>query len=114
MIRSKTKLQSQVIKAITVDDITLLYTDFQGTAVDASEKPSRTPSRRPRFSADNLTAFRTHRRGPEWPPWETGMNGMRQIAVFSSFACRKASSIPVNRENPRLFALSFHASNLFV
>jgi uncharacterized protein (TIGR02246 family) len=38
MIRSKTKLQSRVIKAITVDDVALLYTDFQGTTVDASEK----------------------------------------------------------------------------
>ena len=27
-----------MINAITVDDITLLYTDFQGSAVDASEK----------------------------------------------------------------------------
>jgi uncharacterized protein (TIGR02246 family) len=38
MIRAKTKLQSQVIRAITVDDIALLYTDFQGTTVNASEE----------------------------------------------------------------------------
>lgn len=38
MIRSKTRLQSRVIKAITVDDVSLLYTDFQGTTVDASGK----------------------------------------------------------------------------
>jgi uncharacterized protein (TIGR02246 family) len=38
MIQSKTRLQSRVIKAITVDDVALLYTDFQGTAVDPSGK----------------------------------------------------------------------------
>ena len=38
MIRSKTKLQSRVIKAISVDDAAVLYTDFQGTTMDASEK----------------------------------------------------------------------------
>jgi uncharacterized protein (TIGR02246 family) len=38
MIRSKTKLQSRVIKAISVDDVAVLYTDFQGTMMDASEK----------------------------------------------------------------------------
>jgi ketosteroid isomerase-like protein len=38
MIRSKTKLQSQVIRAISVDDVAVLYTDFQGTTMDASEK----------------------------------------------------------------------------
>jgi uncharacterized protein (TIGR02246 family) len=36
MIRSKTKLQSRVIKAISADDVTVLYTDFQGTAMDVS------------------------------------------------------------------------------
>jgi len=38
MIRSKTKLQSRVIKAISVDDVAVLYTDFQGATMDASEK----------------------------------------------------------------------------
>jgi len=38
MIRSKTKLQSRVVKAIGADDVAVLYTDFQGTAMDASEK----------------------------------------------------------------------------
>jgi uncharacterized protein (TIGR02246 family) len=38
MIRSKTRLQSRAIKATTVDDVALLYTDFQGDAVDASGK----------------------------------------------------------------------------
>ena len=36
LIQSKTKFQSRVIKATTIDDVALLYTDFQGTAVDAS------------------------------------------------------------------------------
>jgi uncharacterized protein (TIGR02246 family) len=38
MIRSKTKLQSRVIKAMSVDDVAVLYTDFQGTTMDSSEK----------------------------------------------------------------------------
>ena len=38
MIRLKTKLQSQVIRAISVDDVAVLYTDFQGTTMDVSEK----------------------------------------------------------------------------
>jgi uncharacterized protein (TIGR02246 family) len=38
MIRSKTKLQIRVIKAINADDVTVLYTDFQGTAMDVSAK----------------------------------------------------------------------------
>ena len=38
MIRSKTKLQSHVMKATSADDVAVLYTDFQGTAMDASEK----------------------------------------------------------------------------
>jgi uncharacterized protein (TIGR02246 family) len=38
MIRSKTKLQSRVIKAISADDVAVLYTDFEGTTMDALEK----------------------------------------------------------------------------
>jgi uncharacterized protein (TIGR02246 family) len=38
MIRSKTKLQSRVIKAISADDVAVLYTDFEGATMDASEK----------------------------------------------------------------------------
>ena len=38
MIGTKTRLQSRVIKAVTVGDVALLYTDFQGTTVDASGK----------------------------------------------------------------------------
>jgi uncharacterized protein (TIGR02246 family) len=38
MIRSKTKLQSRVIKAINADDVAVLYTDFEGTTMDALEK----------------------------------------------------------------------------
>lgn len=36
MIQSKTKLKSQVVRAINVNDIAVLYTDFQGTMVDPS------------------------------------------------------------------------------
>ena len=38
MIRFKTKLQSRVIKAISADDVAVLYSDFDGTTIDASEK----------------------------------------------------------------------------
>jgi ketosteroid isomerase-like protein len=38
MIRSKSKLQSRVIKAISVDNVAVLYADFQGTTTDATEK----------------------------------------------------------------------------
>jgi hypothetical protein len=38
MIRSKTKLQSRVIKAISADDVTVLYSDSEDATMDASEK----------------------------------------------------------------------------
>ena len=38
MIDTKTRLQSRVVKAVTVGDIALLYTDFEGTTVDPSGK----------------------------------------------------------------------------
>ncbi len=38
LIGTKTRLQSRVIKAVTVGDVALLYTDFQGVTVDASGK----------------------------------------------------------------------------
>ncbi len=38
LIRSKTKFQSRVIKATTIDNVALLCTDFQGTALDASAR----------------------------------------------------------------------------
>jgi uncharacterized protein (TIGR02246 family) len=36
MIDAKTRLQSRVVKAVTVGDVALLYTDFQGTTVNPS------------------------------------------------------------------------------
>jgi uncharacterized protein (TIGR02246 family) len=38
MIQSKTKLQSQVIRAISADDVAMLHSDFEGTAMDPPEK----------------------------------------------------------------------------
>ncbi len=38
MIAAKTHFRSQVIRAVTVGDISQLYTDFEGTAVDGSGK----------------------------------------------------------------------------
>ena len=34
LIAARTRFQSRGIKAITVDDVALLYTDFQGTTMD--------------------------------------------------------------------------------
>jgi ketosteroid isomerase-like protein len=36
MIETKTRLKSRVVKSITVDDVALLYTDFQGSRVETS------------------------------------------------------------------------------
>ena len=36
LIQAKTKMQSRVVKAIILDNVALLYTDFQGTTVDAA------------------------------------------------------------------------------
>jgi ketosteroid isomerase-like protein len=36
LIAARARFQSRVVKVITVDDVALLYTDFQGTTVDAS------------------------------------------------------------------------------
>ena len=36
LVQSKTKMTSRVVKAITLDNVTLLYTDFQETTVDDS------------------------------------------------------------------------------
>jgi uncharacterized protein (TIGR02246 family) len=38
LIQSKTRLLSRVVEAITVDDLTMLYTDFQGATVDPAGK----------------------------------------------------------------------------
>ena len=38
MIEAKTQFQSRVLRAVTVDDIAQLYTDFEGTTVDESGK----------------------------------------------------------------------------
>jgi uncharacterized protein (TIGR02246 family) len=38
LIRTKTTMQSRVVKVVTIDDIALLYTDFDGTTVDAAGK----------------------------------------------------------------------------
>ena len=38
MIHAQTKLHSRVVKAATVGDITQLYTNFEGTALDSSRK----------------------------------------------------------------------------
>jgi ketosteroid isomerase-like protein len=39
MIEAGTRLRSRVRRAVTVDDVALLYTDFEGTANDASGRP---------------------------------------------------------------------------
>jgi ketosteroid isomerase-like protein len=36
MIDAKTRFHSRVVKAVAVDDIAQLYTDFEGTMIDES------------------------------------------------------------------------------
>jgi len=36
LIETKTRLQGQVVRAVIAGDLALLYTDFQGTTVDAA------------------------------------------------------------------------------
>jgi ketosteroid isomerase-like protein len=38
MIEAKARLHSRIVKAVTVGDIVLLYTDFEGTMNDDSRK----------------------------------------------------------------------------
>jgi uncharacterized protein (TIGR02246 family) len=38
LIRTKTTMQSRVVNVVTIGDIALLYTDFDGTTVDAAGK----------------------------------------------------------------------------
>jgi hypothetical protein len=38
MINAKTQLHTRVVKAVTVGEIAQLYTDFEGTTLDASGK----------------------------------------------------------------------------
>jgi uncharacterized protein (TIGR02246 family) len=40
LIKGKTRLEGRVIRAVTVGDTAILYTDFEGTTVDASGKAS--------------------------------------------------------------------------
>ena len=51
LIGAHTRLQSRVIKAVTVGEVALLYTDFQGTTVDVSGRQLRPVTRRSRSSA---------------------------------------------------------------
>jgi uncharacterized protein (TIGR02246 family) len=45
MISSETRLHSQVIRAVTVGDVALLYTNFEGTTLAASGKTVEIHSR---------------------------------------------------------------------
>ena len=56
MIEAKRSLESRVIKTVTVGDIALLYTDFEGTTVEASGKTVRSATRRSRSCAASPTA----------------------------------------------------------
>jgi ketosteroid isomerase-like protein len=38
MIDSETRFQSRVVRTVTVGDVALLYTDFEGTTVEAAGK----------------------------------------------------------------------------
>lgn len=39
LVRTKTRLDYRVVRVITVDDVAVLYTDFQGTTLDAAGEP---------------------------------------------------------------------------
>jgi uncharacterized protein (TIGR02246 family) len=39
LIEAKTRMQCQVVKVITTDDIAMLYTNFEGASVGAHGKP---------------------------------------------------------------------------
>ena len=45
LIQSKTKFQGRVIRATRIDDLALLYSDFDVTSVDASGKTIEFPSK---------------------------------------------------------------------
>jgi uncharacterized protein (TIGR02246 family) len=45
LIQSNTKFQSRVLRVSRIDDLALLYTDFDGTAVDGSGKTIELRSR---------------------------------------------------------------------
>ncbi len=45
LIRSNTKMESRVLRAVTLDDLAVLYTDFDGTTNDASGKKIELRSR---------------------------------------------------------------------
>jgi uncharacterized protein (TIGR02246 family) len=45
LIQSKTKMKSRVLRAITLEDVAVLYTDFDGTTEDASGKTVELRSR---------------------------------------------------------------------
>ena len=45
LIRSQTKMKSRVLRVNAIDDLALLYTDFDGTTVDGSGKTIELRSR---------------------------------------------------------------------
>lgn len=47
LIGARTRLQSQVIQAVTVGEVALLYTDFQGTTVELRHKAIEVLRRQP-------------------------------------------------------------------
>ena len=45
LIRSNTKMKGRVLRATRIDDLALLYSDFDVTSVDGSGKPVKFPSK---------------------------------------------------------------------
>ena len=77
MIRSKTRLQSRVIKAVTVGDVALLYTDFQGTTADDLGTTVESVTRQSRSCAARTTA-------PGSSSWATPTAGNEEHAAICS------------------------------
>src|SRR5262249_13324488 len=72
LIGAHTRLQSRVIKAVTVGEVALLYTAFQGTTVDASgttvairHKATEVLRRQPDGTWKSLTPLTGHADGGE-------------------------------------------------
>jgi len=103
LIRTGTKLQGRVIRSITIDDIAILYTDFEGTTVDASGKTvdlrskaievlRRQPDATCSSSLATRTAANRHIRLVHDPPSSVAPRARLQIVLHPASAFSSASS----------------------
>jgi hypothetical protein len=57
LIDAKTQLHSRVLRAVSVGDIAHVYTDFEGTTIDTSERRFQYVAKQSRSSADRQKAI---------------------------------------------------------